>query len=185
VQNCFVSECPLAAVDGPATVDRINMLSRACRDAGMLVVHTRSVVRADFANLQPGVSEAAGSMVVDGASSAEFFPGLEVEPTDIRVDKPRYDAFYASDLEMVLRRRNVDTVIITGFATNVCCESTARSASSRDFRVLFVQDATSTCDMGGMSAHDLHRATCTTLGAVIGTVVTSSDLVGAIKQAAV
>ena len=61
--------------------------------------------------------------------------------------KLRFSAFYNTDLESILRnikgRRSIDTVIICGTVTNICCESTARDAFERDYRVVFGSDITS------------------------------------------
>lgn len=63
---------------------------------------------------------------------------------------------------MILRSRGVDTVMITGIATNICCETTAREAAQRDFHVFFLSDGTATKEMNGVSADELQRATCAT-----------------------
>ena len=55
---------------------------------------------------------------------------------------------HGTDLELILRSRGVDTIIVTGIATNVCCETSAREAAVRDFRVLFASDGTTTFDVG-------------------------------------
>jgi nicotinamidase-related amidase len=78
--------------------------------------------------------------------------------------KNRASAFHGTDLELILRSRGIDAVIITGIATNVCCETTAREAAVRDFRVFFLSDGTATFDIGTISAAELQRATCATLG---------------------
>jgi len=58
------------------------------------------------------------------------------------LEKPRFGAFHAAHLELLLRARGIDTLIITGIATNVFCETTAREAAVRDFRVFFLSDGT-------------------------------------------
>ena len=102
-------------------------------------------------------------------------------PGDILLDKPRFGAFHGTDLELILRSRSVDTIIVTGIATNVCCETTAREAAVRDFRVLFASDGTTTFDMGGVSAAELQRATCATLGLLFAEVLTVEEIMGKIS----
>ena len=70
----------------------------------------------------------------------------EIEPEDMRINKFRFGTFVdgSSDLHQRLRARGIDTVIITGCATNICCESTARDAMMLNYKVLFVSDATAT-----------------------------------------
>jgi ureidoacrylate peracid hydrolase len=67
-----------------------------------------------------------------------------VEPGDIILEKPRFGAFYGTDLELILRSRGIDTVIVSGISTGVCCDTTAREANARDFKVLFLSDGTAT-----------------------------------------
>jgi Isochorismatase family len=59
---------------------------------------------------------------------------------DVILNKPRYGGFHGIDLERVLRSAGVDTVIISGIATNICCETTPREAAQRDFHVYFLSD---------------------------------------------
>jgi isochorismate hydrolase len=84
-------------------------------------------------------------------------PALRVERGDAVVRKTRYDAFTGTDLEGVLRRRGVRSVLITGVMTHLCCETTAREAFVRDFKVFFVVDGTAT------QTEDLHVASLKTL----------------------
>ncbi|KAK9355393.1 Isochorismatase-like protein [Lipomyces doorenjongii] len=68
------------------------------------------------------------------------------KPTTFRIEnKNRYDAFLNTDLERILQDHNVDSVVITGTMTNLCCETTARSAFNRDFYVYFPTDGNATC----------------------------------------
>jgi ureidoacrylate peracid hydrolase len=77
-----------------------------------------------------------------GGKGYEIFPDLRIEPEDQIVVKNRYSAFIqgSSNIEEVLRARGLDTLLITGTVTNVCCESTARDAMMRNFRTIMVTD---------------------------------------------
>jgi ureidoacrylate peracid hydrolase len=99
-----------------------------------------------------------------------------VAPNDLIVDKTRYGAFHGTDLAEQLRQRGIDTVIVSGIATNICCETTAREASQHDFHVVFLSDGTATKEMNGMSAQDLQRATLASLGMVFAQIATISDV---------
>jgi len=83
----------------------------------------------------------------DGTEGAEICDELKPGTEDIVVRKMGFSAFYNTELESILRningRRQVDTVIICGTVTNICCESTARDAFERDYRVVFGSDVTS------------------------------------------
>jgi ureidoacrylate peracid hydrolase len=90
---------------------------------------------------------------------------------------------------LLLRSRGIDTIIVTGIATNVCCETTAREATVRDFRVFFLSDGTTTFDIGDISAAEIQRATCATLGLLFAQVLTVNEVIekisGATRSAAV
>jgi nicotinamidase-related amidase len=108
---------------------------------------------------------------------------LVVDPSDILLEKPRFGAFHGTDLELLLRSRGIDSIIVTGIATNVCCETTAREATVRDFRVFFLSDGTTTFDMGDASAAELQRATCATLGMLFAQVRTVDEMIEKISVA--
>src|SRR2546428_9182694 len=65
---------------------------------------------------------------------------------EYHIVKHKFDAFFETALDAILRCREADTVIITGTATNACCESTARSAFMRDYKVVFPSDLNATFD---------------------------------------
>ena len=184
MQNCFVHGSPISAPDGLIVLGRINRLAATCRAAGILVIHTSHVLRSDGSNM--GVlSEIAPivkqGMINKGSESAALHKGLDVDPRDILLEKPRFGAFHGTDLELILRSRGIDTIIVTGIATNVCCETTAREATVRDFRVFFLSDGTATFDIGDVSAAELQRATCATLALVFAQVLTVDEMIGKIS----
>jgi len=183
LQNCFVEGSPIAAPDGLGVQDRINKLAAACRKAGVLVIHTLHVVRPDGSNI--GVMGeilpvVRAGIINKGAKSADLHRGLVVKDGDILLDKPRFGAFHGTDLELILRSRGIDTIIVSGIATNVCCETTAREANVRDFRVFFLSDGTATFGVGGLSPDEIQRATCATLGAVFAQVLTIDEMIAKI-----
>jgi len=186
MQNCFVQGYPISAPDGLAVQDRINRLAATCREAGILVIHTSHVFRPDGSNIgvlgeiNPVVTE---GIVTKGSKSAALHKELFVDACDILLDKPRFGAFHSTDIELILRSRGIDTIIISGIATNVCCETTAREAFVRDFRVFFLSDGTATSAMGNASAAELQKATCATLGYLFAQVLTVDEMIGKISRA--
>jgi len=184
MQNCFVHGSPVSAPDGLIVEERINRLAAACRAAGILVIHTSHVVRPDGSNvgvLGEVVPPVKLGIINKGSESAALHKGLTVDPRDILLDKPRYGSFHGTDLELILRSRGIDTIIITGIATNVCCETTAREAMVRDFRVFFLSDGTATFGIGDLSASDIQRATCATLGMLFAQVLTVDEMIAKIS----
>lgn len=113
--------------------------------------------------------------------AAELYPGLH-EPGEIIVRKTRQSAFYGTDLDSVLRSLGVDTVVICGVTTNVCCLATARDAAARDYRVLFLTDLTATFDLRGINGETLpaelvQSVTCAIVSQSIGKAVSSEEAI--------
>ena len=180
MQNCFVQGSPFSAPEGLAVQERISRLAAACHVSGILVIHASHVVRQDGSNIgilgeiAPAVKQ---GIIRKGSESAALHKGLVVHPDDILLEKPRFGAFHATDLELILRSRGIDTIIVSGIATNVCCETTAREAAVRDFRVFFLSDGTATFDIGDVPASALQKATCATLGPLFAQVLTVDDMI--------
>jgi ureidoacrylate peracid hydrolase len=77
-----------------------------------------------------------------GSDGWQIFEELKPQEGDIIIDKNRFDAFFGTDLNNILRERKIDTVIVTGTMTEICCESTARSAMFYDYNMIFCSDLT-------------------------------------------
>jgi ureidoacrylate peracid hydrolase len=100
-----------------------------------------------------------------GNKQAELHPDIVVGKSDILLEKPRFGAFHGTDLDLILRNRGIDTVIITGICTNICCETTAREANMRDYKVFFISDATATFNTPEVSADQIQPVVLATLKA--------------------
>lgn len=162
MQNDFVEEgAPLEFPEGRRIIPAIQRILEAARGRGLPVVHAAHVHRAGGADqgihreLYPPV--AAGEALVDGERGAEIHAELTPLPGEPVIKKHRYNAFYASDLEIILRGLGVETVVLTGMTTECCVLGTARRALERGFRSLVVSDACASCDysdlgVGPMSA---------------------------------
>jgi ureidoacrylate peracid hydrolase len=173
MQNCFVENSPVAAPRGREILPRINKIAEICRKRGALVIHTVHVVRPDGSNT--GVMGAiipaiAAGLINKGNKQAELHPEIIVGKHDIVLEKPRYGAFHGTDLDLILRNRGVDTVIITGICTNVCCETTAREANMRDYKVFFISDATATFNTPEASADQIQPVVLATMKAAFAQV---------------
>ena len=168
MQNCFVADSPIAAPLGTEVARRLNRLAAACRPAGIPVIWTRHVVRPDGSNtglLGQVIPPVAAGIINDDAPTAALHPLMDVRPGDVVLGKPRFGSFHGTDLELILRSRGIDTLILGGISTNVCVDTTAREAAVREFRVLFLSDGTANFDLpdGGLgpaSAEELQRAAC-------------------------
>ena len=182
IQNCFVEG---SAPDGMAVVDRVNRLAQVCRAAGIPVFHARHTLPE---GADPGVLGEILPIVRDGfldpdSHTAAFHESLVRDPRDILLEKPYFGAFHDTDLEMQLRARGVDTIIITGIETNVCCETTAREAMVRGFRVFFLSDGTTTGGVPGLSRDAVQRASLATLGMFFAQIATVDEMISWISGA--
>ncbi len=179
LQKCFVD----AAADGLAVVKAINRLAAVCREAGIVVIHTRHVLRADGSNMGVlrDIPKIRDGLLNEGAESAAFHEALVLDERDIILNKPRFGAFYGTDLELILRSRGIETGIISGISTPVCCDTTAREASARDFRVLFLSDGTATT---GEDAAQFQKATIDVLDGLFAQVTTIDEVLQAIGAGA-
>jgi len=92
-------------------------------------------------------------MVIENTDDAKIHKALAPRPEEKVIYKHRYNAFYNTDLEITLRCLKITDLVICGIMTNLCCETTARDAYMRDYRVFFLLDATGTVD------EELHLAT--------------------------
>jgi ureidoacrylate peracid hydrolase len=185
LQNFFVENAP----EGKTIVERVNRLAAQCRAAGILVIHTRSVFRADGSNigvlgdLFPAVREQG--FLNAGTRTAALDDDLAIEPGDILLDKPRLGAFHGTDLDLILRQRGIDTIIISGIDAAICCDTTAREATARDFRVLFLRDGTACTDenMDVEEARRYQRAALEIIGIIFGQVLTIEEVLQKIAKA--
>lgn len=127
------------------------VLDRA-RAAGMLVVHTREGHRPDLADCPPakqarmpadariGDPGPMGRILIRGEPGHDIIPALYPAPGEPVVDKPGKGAFFATDLEAMLRARGIDTLLVAGVTTEVCVNTTVREANDRGYRCLVLGD---------------------------------------------
>ena len=85
-------------------------------------------------------------MVMEGTRDSELSEVVRPRPGERVIEKCRYDAFFGTPLESILRALEIEDLLIGGVLTNLCCETTARSAFVRDFGVFFLGDGTTTAD---------------------------------------
>jgi ureidoacrylate peracid hydrolase len=184
MQNCFVAGSPVAAPLGVQVAGRLNQLAAACRQSGIPVIWTRHVVRPDGSNtglLGELIPPVAAGIINEDAPTAALHPLMDVPPGDILVDKPRFGSFHGTDLEVVLRSRGIDTIILGGINTNVCVDTTAREATVREFRVVFLRDGTANFDLpdgelGAASAEELQRTACAVMAFGFAEVASVDDV---------
>ena len=176
MQNAFVAEgAPFETPGAREMIPRLERLIRRARELQMPIVWTQSDHRPPYGGLMlrkfPAI--ARDHVLWQGEPSFELYPRM-IQPAEggheHRIVKHKFDAFFETDLDAILRYHQVDTVIITGTATNACCESTARSAFMRDYKVVFPHDANATFDEA------MHQATLVNIDLLFGRVVSTEEL---------
>jgi ureidoacrylate peracid hydrolase len=176
MQNAFVA--PGAPVEVPAAreiVPSINRLAAELRKRGVPVVwvqHENAKDGADwdgfFGAFVADRGKAAAALTA-GSQMQSLWPELKVDAKDLRVAKNRYSAFIKNDFEKVLRQRGIDTLLIAGTKTNVCCECTARDAMMLDYKVVMLSDCTAAL------SDEEHRATLENMIQQFGDVLTADE----------
>jgi biuret amidohydrolase len=187
---------PQECAAGREIVPRLVELVGACRNAGVVVVYTSHMHRADGSDMGR-MAESFSHLVdaerrpitlVEGTRGVEVVDELAPAKGEIVIRKSRYSAFYNTDLETVLRTKGITTLIIGGVATNICCESTARDAMFRDYRVIFLADGNAALDLpdlgwGAIGHEEVQRVVLSTLAAGFCEVATVRDVIARVEAA--
>jgi len=177
---------PVETPRGRAMLPALSEFIRQLRAKDVKIIFTRHVHRRDksdmglMAELWPIVRD--GTINAEGSLGTEIHSGLDVHEEDIVITKHRYSAFVGTDLEMVLRGLGIENVVIAGVLTNACCESTARDAMYKGFRVFFLSDLTATFDIpaydgGSIPADTVQRVVCSTIASWFGEVLTANEFI--------
>jgi ureidoacrylate peracid hydrolase len=186
VQNDFAADGGAMHREGrdvsmaQAMVPRLERFLEAARAAGVRCVWIRNVYNTD-ANwylsevwLEQARRRRNGAYVDYPVCEPQQWNGdfyqIRPKPDEVIVTKHRYGAFEGTDLDLVLRSQGIRTVIMTGIATNVCVETTARQAFLRDFYVVFTSDCTATYSQAQ------HDAALFNIDQFFGQVVTSGEV---------
>jgi ureidoacrylate peracid hydrolase len=155
LQDAFVCEefAATHVAEAVNVVPNVNRLADALRTAGGTVYWIRHTVTdeslaswsnlVDFLGLREEGAEARRTIFRDGARGHQIYSGMDKRAEDAVVNKTRFSPFVhgSSDLHDRLRASGVDTLIIVGAVTNVCCESTLRDAMMLNYRCVMVSDA--------------------------------------------
>jgi nicotinamidase-related amidase len=170
--------------DAVNVVEPIQQIIAAGRKVAIPIIYLRHVVRGDgsdtgrMRDIYPGVD----AILDRSLDSVQIIAPLAPRKGDIVVDKLFFSGFHNTDLDSILRAHDIDTIVITGTVTNVCCESTVRDAVHREYKVIVVADACAAQpypDMGwgSLTAEEVQRVTLTVMAHEFGEVTTTRDLV--------
>jgi ureidoacrylate peracid hydrolase len=188
MQNAFMlpgvahTLCPMAQ----EIVPNVNRLAQAVRDTGGAVVWIKTTYTTEtlkswstyYDLSKPEQNAKRGEALAAGSKGHELWAALDARSDDIVVEKKRFSAFIqgSSNLAEVLRERGIDTVIVTGTVTGVCCESTARDAMMCNFKTIMVTDANA-----AMTDED-HNASLANFYLTFGDVMPTDTLIVCLKR---
>lgn len=182
MQNHFVgkgfpSEIPVAR----EIVPNINRMAAAMRKAGATVVWIQTTAAGALERwsnhhkhrLRPEVAARRLASLAEDAEGFRLYPELAVLPGDLRVKKIKFSAMIpdSSNLHEELTQRGIDTLLIAGTATNVCCESTGRDAMMLDYRVAMLSDA------NAAETDEEHATTLNNFQVFFGDVMSTDDAI--------
>lgn len=115
-----------------------------------------------------------GEVIREGTFDHRFMEEVAPREGEKVISKRRYSAFFGTELEHYLRAKGVQDLVISGVMTNLCCETTARDAFMRDFRVFFLHDATATAEL------ELHLASLKNLAYGFAVIMSTEELMQAL-----
>jgi ureidoacrylate peracid hydrolase len=171
MQNFFLDpQSPSFTVGGLAILPVLRLLIEAFRRQGRPVIYTRHVHHPD--HLDSGIMGWWWKgMCIEGTPESEVHGDLAPLPSEKVILKHRYSAFYNTDLETILRCMKIEDLVVSGIMTNMCCESTARDAYYRDYRVFFLADGT------GSVTEEMHVASLLNLAFGFAYIATADRIV--------
>ncbi len=166
-------------------------LLAAARAARLLVIHTREGHRPDLSDLPPakkargklalGIGDPGpmGRILVRGEPGHDIIAELYPKEGEPVIDKPGKGAFYQTDLDLMLRNRGIDTLLVCGVTTEVCVNTTVREANDRGYRCIVLADC---CASYFPEFHKIGLAMIKAQGGIFGWVSTSDALLKALAH---
>lgn len=169
---------PMCVPEAYRQIPRVKTLIQDCRDCRVPVLYTEHSISPDCnADFYEYWDPIANGAIKEYAQNTKVYHGLDPQPGERIINvKHTYDSFAGTDLDYVLRNQGVRTVIICGTLTNFCCESTARTAYSLGYHVVFGSDVSAT------DSALAHEATIRTMRRGFARVLTGEQIGHVLKE---
>lgn len=181
VQNIYTNnESDLFVKGNSKAISNINKLIAKFRNDNKLIIFVKHQHKADLSDLGrmfDFAGDTDGTQFIEAHLETEFDKRLKIREKDTVIIKTRYDAFENTQLDVILKQNKIEKVVICGFMTNFCCETTARTAHGKDYYVDFIVDATGTPGTEILSPKQTIKATVATLSSGFSVVKNTSDVI--------
>jgi len=168
--NDFILEgAPIECPGAKNMVPRLVRFLDFARDKKIPVILVQEIHRKEKVDFGRELDREEPEHCLEGTNGVEIYADLTPKPEDFVVQKRRYSSFHGTDLEVLLKGLDVNTVIIAGVATNVCVHATAIDAQQRDYNVVVLSDCTAATEEG------LHEPFLRNIDYVIGDIATAEE----------
>lgn len=179
-QNIYTQpDYELCCKDTERTIGHINELVARFEKMKQPIIFVRHIHKKDGSDLGRMFDFAGepeeGFNFKEGSQEVEYDIRLQRPKDSVEIVKNRYSAFVGTTLDSLLQKNKVKRVVICGFMTNFCCDSTARDAHDRDYYVDFVVDATGTPGTDNLSQSEIRKTVAELLGAGYANIQTTSQ----------
>lgn len=169
MQNVFKTDMGIISDN---QINNIQSIINVFEKAGAQVIYVR---HNDSSEISKSMIDWWGDKIEYGSEGWQMIDGFDITGKTV-IDKNQYSAFFGTDLDNILKSNKIKDVVITGVMANCCCETTARDAFMRGYRVFLINDATATINK------DLHLSALKNLSFGFACIKNTQDVISDIEN---